>query len=89
MTSNSSPIVPSTTVPLPTPLPSGCQSQKIKRTQWRTIVAKEPYGEPPSGEAPKPYYEVVAKESSGEPGKRIQWRTPQIKFEPEAFEILN
>ena len=54
-------------------------------------VAKEPsgerswqknpmvYGEPPSGEAPKPYYEVVAKESSGEPGKRIQWRTPETQ----------
>ena len=40
-------------------------------------MAKEPYGEPPSGEAPKPYYEVVAKESSGEPSKRIQWRTQQ------------
>ena len=38
-------------------------------------MVKEPYGEPPSGEAPKPYYEVVAKESSREPGKRIQWRT--------------
>ena len=28
-------------------------------------VAKEPCGERPSGEAPKPHYEVVAKESSG------------------------